>query len=41
MGGRTIRSGLEWKYVNVRSHFIYLERSMDNGTPWAVLEPSG
>ncbi|MEA2441523.1 MAG: uncharacterized protein QOH76_2947 [Thermoleophilaceae bacterium] len=31
----------EWKYVNVRRLLIYLERSIDKGTKWAVFEPNG
>jgi phage tail sheath protein FI len=40
-GARTISSDPEWKYVNVRRYFIYLERSIDKGTQWAVFEPNG
>jgi phage tail sheath protein FI len=40
-GARTISSDPEWKYVNVRRYFIYLERSIDRGTQWAVFEPNG
>lgn len=35
-GARTISSDPEWKYVNVRRFFNYLERSIDKGTQWAV-----
>ena len=31
----------EWKYVNVRRYFAYLEHSIDKGTQWAVFEPNG
>lgn len=31
-GARTISSDPEWKYVNLRRHFIHLERSIDRGT---------
>ena len=27
-----------WKYVNLRRYFIYLERCIDRGTQWAVFE---
>ncbi|MFY9619673.1 MAG: phage tail sheath subtilisin-like domain-containing protein [Pyrinomonadaceae bacterium] len=37
-GGRTLSPDPEWKYVNVRRLFIYLERSIDKGTQWAVFE---
>jgi uncharacterized protein len=40
-GARTISSDPEWKYVNVRRYFLYLERSIDQGTQWAVFEPNG
>ena len=40
-GARTISSDPEWKYVNVRRYFAYLERSIDRGTQWAVFEPNG
>jgi phage tail sheath protein FI len=40
-GGRTLSSDPEWKYVNVRRYFIYLEHSIDRGTQWAVFEPNG
>jgi len=40
-GARTISSDPEWKYVNVRRLFIYLEHSIDRGTQWAVFEPNG
>ena len=40
-GARTISSDPEWKYVNLRRYFAYLERSIDKGTHWAVFEPNG
>jgi phage tail sheath protein FI len=40
-GARTLSSDPEWKYVNVRRYFIYLEASIDRGTQWAVFEPNG
>lgn len=30
----------EWKYVNVRRTFLYLRKSIDQGTQWAVFEPN-
>ena len=36
-----LESDPEWKYVNVRRYFIYLEHSIDRGTQWAVFEPNG
>ncbi len=40
-GARTISSDPEWKYISVRRFFIYLERSIDVSTQWAVFEPNG
>lgn len=40
-GARTASSDPEWKYVNIRRYFNYLERSIDQGTQWAVFEPNG
>lgn len=39
-GARTLSSDPEWKYVNVRRLFIYLEHSLDKGTQYAVFEPN-
>jgi uncharacterized protein len=39
-GARTLSSDAEWKYVNVRRLFIFLEHSIDNGTQWVVFEPN-
>jgi phage tail sheath protein FI len=39
-GARTVSSDTEWKYVNVRRLFIYLEHSIDKGTQWVVFEPN-
>ena len=40
-GARTMGSDPEWKYINVRRYFDYLQRSLDRGTRWAVFEPNG
>jgi phage tail sheath protein FI len=40
-GARTISSDPEWKYVNIRRYFLYLEASIDRGTQWAVFEANG
>lgn len=40
-GARTVSSDPEWKYINVRRYFNYLERSIDRSTQWAVFEPNG
>jgi len=39
-GARTMSSDPEWKYVNVRRLFNYLEHSIDRSTHWAVFEPN-
>src|ERR1700757_2079050 len=39
-GARCITSLTEWKYINVRRLFIFLEASLDLGTQWAVFEPN-
>jgi uncharacterized protein len=40
-GARLISSDPEWKHVNLRRYFAYLEHSIDKGTQWAVFEPNG
>lgn len=40
-GARTMTSDPEWKYVNVRRLFIFIEHSIDKGTQYAVFEPNG
>lgn len=40
-GARTMSSDPEWKYINVRRYFAYLEHSIDKSTQWAVFEPNG
>jgi phage tail sheath protein FI len=40
-GARLASSDPEWKYVNLRRYFAYLEHSIDRGTQWAVFEPNG
>ncbi len=37
-GARTISSDSDWKYINVRRYFAYVEHSIDKGTQWAVFE---
>jgi phage tail sheath protein FI len=39
-GARCITSLTEWKYINIRRLFIFLEASLDQGTQWAVFEPN-
>lgn len=40
-GARTLSREPEWKYVNVRRFFNYLQASIDRGTPWAESTPNG
>jgi Bacteriophage tail sheath protein len=39
-GARCITSLSDWKYLAVRRLFISIERSIEIGTQWAVLEPN-
>jgi len=39
-GARTLSSDPAWRYLNVRRLFIYLEKSIMNGTQWVVFEPN-
>lgn len=39
-GARTCSSDGNWKYVNVRRLFIFLEESIRSNTGWAVFEPN-
>lgn len=39
-GARTMSSDPEWKYVNVRRLFIFIEHSIEKSTQWAVFEPN-
>lgn len=39
-GARTMSSDSEWKYVNVRRLFLFVEESIDEGTQWVVFEPN-
>jgi hypothetical protein len=40
-GARTVSSDPEWKYLNIRRYFAYLEASIERSTQWAVFEPNG
>ena len=40
-GARTASSDPEWKYLNVRRYFAFLERSVEKGTQWVVFENNG
>ena len=39
-GARCITSDTEWKYINVRRLFIFIEKSIEEGLQWAVFEPN-
>jgi phage tail sheath protein FI len=39
-GARCITSDTSWKYINVRRLFIFLEKSLEEGTQWVVFEPN-
>ena len=39
-GARTMSSDSEWRYVNVRRLFLFVEESIDEGTQWVVFEPN-
>ena len=39
-GARTLSADSEWKYVNVRRLFLFLEETIDKGTQWVVFEPN-
>ena len=39
-GARTISSDPEWRYLNVRRLFNYVEKSILLGTNWVVFEPN-
>ena len=39
-GARTLSSDAQWKYVNIRRLFIFLEASIEYGTQWVVFEPN-
>lgn len=39
-GARTLSSDPEWRYLNVRRLFNYIEKSILNSTNWVVFEPN-
>jgi phage tail sheath protein FI len=39
-GARTLSSDPEWRYLNVRRLFNYIEKSILGGTSWVVFEPN-
>ena len=40
-GARTVSSDPEWRYLNVRRLFLFLETSILQSTSWIVFEPNG
>ena len=39
-GARTVSSDPEWRYINVRRLFLFLEESIEGSTKWVVFEPN-
>jgi uncharacterized protein len=39
-GARTLSSDADWRYINVRRLFNYVQKSMFYGTQWVVFEPN-
>jgi phage tail sheath protein FI len=39
-GARTLSSDPEWRYINVRRLFNFVEKSIEGGTQWVVFEPN-
>lgn len=39
-GARTLSVDAQWRYVNVRRLFIFVEESIEQGTQWLVFEPN-
>jgi phage tail sheath protein FI len=39
-GARTVSSDPDWRYLNVRRLFNFIEASIDIGTQWVVFEPN-
>jgi phage tail sheath protein FI len=39
-GARTMASDPDWKYINVRRLFIFVEESIEEATQWVVFEPN-
>lgn len=39
-GARTLSNDAEWRYINVRRLFNYVEESIKQGTQWVVFEPN-
>jgi len=39
-GARTVSADPEWKYINIRRLFLFLEESIDLASQWVVFEPN-
>jgi len=39
-GTRTLSADPEWRYLNIRRLFLFLEESIDKGSQWVVFEPN-
>jgi uncharacterized protein len=39
-GARTVSSDPEWRYLNVRRFFLFVEQSIEASTKWTVFEPN-
>jgi len=39
-GARTMSSDPEWRSINVRRLFLFIEESIDEGTQWVLFEPN-
>jgi phage tail sheath protein FI len=39
-GARTTSNNTDWRYVNVRRLFLFIEESIQEGIRWAVFEPN-
>ncbi len=39
-GARTLSSDAQWRYINVRRLFNFVEESIESGTQWIVFEPN-
>lgn len=39
-GARTLSSNAQWRYINVRRLFIFIEESVKRSTDWVVFEPN-
>jgi phage tail sheath protein FI len=39
-GARTLSRDPEWRYINVRRLFAFIEESIEEGTQWVVFEPN-